>query len=108
MLILTGYTFSDKTNQYTQTKKPYVDVNVKDEVQGRTALHLAIRPSKYGVYQNLILIENLLDVGADPLITDKDGLNAFDYADNSEAVYQILLKYSPNGKPKKSKAKNFN
>ena len=64
---------------------------------------MALKPSHYGIFQNYEAVEILLEAGGDPLLKDKQGLNAFDYASESQLLYKLIQKHCPKGKPNKSK-----
>ena len=66
-----------------------VDINERDEIFGRTALHWAVREC------NSIAVGHLIDKGADPNIYDKDGLSPLHLAaskGNGTEIMDFILK----------------
>jgi ankyrin repeat protein len=66
-----------------------VDINERDEIFGRTALHWAVREC------NSIAVGHLIDKGADPNIFDEDGLSPLHLAaskGNGTEIMDFILK----------------
>jgi hypothetical protein len=103
---LLGYELNEDNNTYKAKSKPLVNLNVTDK-EGRTALHLAIKSSELGTFQNSQILNLLLTMKADPKIKDKKGLTCFDYAASNKVASEALKEFWPAlvnaAKPQKEK-----
>jgi ankyrin repeat protein len=101
ILYLLGCDYTEE-EEWVSKKNALVNVNAVDG-KGKTALHYAIKPSKYGTILNEDIIEVLLKSKANPSINDNEGHNALDYCSSMPSIYQLIVRYYPGSKPNKIK-----